>query len=124
MSIEARVHQGIGIIQVTGDLTRDNQARLSAASAELEAQEIHGIALDLTQLDYIDSAGLGACAGLHKRLRSAEKHGLCVYGASPSITRMWQIIRLDLVIPLHETEADALEYFARKCAEVQEESRA
>ena len=121
MSIESRIQEGIGVIKVTGELTRDSQSSLTKVAYDLVSQEIQGLILDFTSLEYIDSAGLGACAGLHKKLRADNRGGLCVFGASPSIFRMWQIIRLDLVIPVYEDESAAFAHYKDKEKSIEEE---
>ena len=59
-------------------------------------------------VEYIDSAGLGACASGRKLLRERNGAGLVMFGASPSVARMWKLIRLDIVVPSFATEDAAM----------------
>ena len=111
MSIEARMVESIGVIRCAGKLVRENQAALGGAVEELVSEGARGIALDFSGLEYIDSAGLGSCAGLHKKLRESGQAGLAVFGPGPNILRMWKMIRLDLVIPVLEDEEAVRNHF-------------
>lgn len=106
LAVRRKGHQAI--VKVEGRLVRENQADLKAAIDGLVNDGVVGIALDFAEVEYVDSAGLGACASSNKMLRERGEGALVMFGGAPSIVKMWRMIRLDLVIPLFDSEKEAL----------------
>lgn len=68
------------------------------ALAAMEGTACSRVEVDLSQLDYIDSSGLGVFISLHKRC--ARKGGtLAVRGLSGTVKELFEITRLDKVFP-------------------------
>lgn len=105
--ITSRVESGFAIVSVKGKLVREDQGDLRQILDGLITQGTRGIALDFGAVTYIDSAGMGCCAGVKKLMRDKKCGCLVVFGASPVIAKMWKLIRLDMEIPLCATEAEA-----------------
>ena len=60
------------------------------------------LALDLSQLDFVDSFGLGAVIGALKRLR--QRGGdLAVVCPSARIRRVFEVCDLDRILALHDS---------------------
>jgi stage II sporulation protein AA (anti-sigma F factor antagonist) len=91
-----------------GQIVRENQGQLRAPLEEALADGVTRIAIDLKGVDYMDSAGLGCCSALQKRLEQHPAGRMAVFGASLEVQKTWQLIRLDLVIPLFPDEAGAV----------------
>lgn len=108
MDITVRQSEELRVVGVKGRIIRENQAELRKKLEETLEGGVKGIALDFTSVDYMDSAGLGCCASVHKLLRDRGAGALAMFGASQSIQRMWKLIRMDLVIPIFKLEAEAL----------------
>jgi anti-anti-sigma factor len=108
MEITVRQHEDFTIVGVKGRVIRENQGELRKLLEEVVSRGIKGIALDFEAVDYIDSAGLGCCAAVHKLLQDKKSGALVMFGASPNIEKMWKLIRLDLVIPVYQKEKEAL----------------
>jgi anti-sigma B factor antagonist len=69
--------------------------------------------VNLQQVEYLDSTGLGILIGGVKRLRESQGT-LKMFGASPRITRIFDITGLNAIFDVYATEQDALN--ARKSA--------
>ena len=65
----------------------------------LTPPEVHDVLLDVTELDFIDSTGLGVVLGAMRRLREGGG-SLAIAGASGIVRRVLEITDLDKVIPL------------------------
>jgi anti-sigma B factor antagonist len=65
------------------------------------------IVLDLSQVDFIDSSGLGALVSCLKRL--GPRGSLAVAGASGAVSRLFTLTRMDRVFTLHPTVDAAVE---------------
>lgn len=67
-------------------------------------QENREVYLDLSQVDYMDSTGLGVLIGAYKKLRSRGGR-LVLTGMSPRLKRLFHITRLTNVIDIEEDGA-------------------
>jgi len=64
------------------------------------------IALDLSDVDFIDSSGLGAIVAALKQL--AGRGDLVIVGAKPAVANLFKLTRMDKVFRMYSAEADAL----------------
>jgi anti-sigma B factor antagonist len=106
--IEERLSwHGTVVLAVSGDLDLYVAGELKDRLAEAADDGARVVVLDFAEVTFVDSMGLGVLVGGMKRLRAAggELH-LVVSG--PELLRILEITRMDRVIPLHETLADAL----------------
>jgi anti-anti-sigma factor len=62
--------------------------------------------LDLSGLDYIDSAGIGTIVSCLTSIKKAAGE-MRMAGANPRITRLLEITGVDKLMPLHPTVAEA-----------------
>jgi anti-sigma B factor antagonist len=89
-------------------IIRVEQDRIDAASAiqfkDLMRQSTHAsqgrIILDLAQVDFIDSSGLGAIVGAMKALTSGQK--LELSGLTATVKKVFRLTRMDTVFTIHE----------------------
>ncbi|MFN8642342.1 MAG: STAS domain-containing protein [Candidatus Binatia bacterium] len=90
------------------------EARIDArVAAELKRQLLdavnagHGlIALDLSDVDFIDSSGLGAIVSALKHL--GGRGDLVIVGAKPTVRNLFRLTRMDKVFRMYGGEADAI----------------
>lgn len=83
-----------------------NFERLDAAAApDFKRQLDEGmqdgqsrVLLDLSQVDFIDSTGLGVLVSLLKRMGPGGR--IAAFGVKPAVTRLFQITRLDSLFTL------------------------
>lgn len=66
-----------------------------------------GLVLDLSHVDFIDSTGLGVIVGAAKRMRVANA-GFRIVCNSVHLIELFRLTRLNEVLDLHESLADAL----------------
>lgn len=91
-----------------------NEPRIDAAVAILfkdrmrEETETAGqrIILNLSQVDFIDSSGLGAIVAAMKQLGS--ERSLDLSGLNENVDRVFRLTRMDTVFRIHQTLGDAL----------------
>ena len=65
------------------------------------------LVLDLSQVDFIDSSGLGALVSCLKRL--GPRGSLAVAGATGAVSRLFTLTRMDRVFALHPNVDTAVE---------------
>jgi len=63
------------------------------------------VVLDLSQVEFIDSTGLGVLVSILKQM--APKGRIAVVGAGPAPTRLFQVTRLDTLFILCATAEEA-----------------
>lgn len=101
----------------THALVQFTAERLDASSApefrkqmqSLVAQGNHILILDLSNLEFIDSSGLGAIVATFKMLKNEGELLLC--GANDTVMQLFKLTRMDRVFKLYadvQTAIDAL----------------
>lgn len=100
-----RSHRGSWtVITVLGDLDLAGAPRLRSEVVEVVAGGRHHVVLDLTAVDFVDSAGLGTVVGALRRTRSHDGD-LRVVCPEPRLRRVFELCDLDRVFELH-TDVD------------------
>lgn len=107
---------------IDGDavVARVLEARLDAASAPALKQRIialidgghRRLALDLSDVEFIDSSGLSALVTALRQLRDGDDLVLC--GARSTVLSMFKLTRLDQVFRIFPTPAQALAALAAR----------
>ncbi len=64
------------------------------------------IILDMAQVDFIDSSGLGAVVAAMKQVGGGKVLELA--GLSPTVQKVFQLTRMDTVFTIHSSAADVL----------------
>ncbi|MDQ7071677.1 MAG: STAS domain-containing protein [Rhodobacterales bacterium] len=89
-----------------------NAARIDAAVAIRFKDIMRGmtefgperIVLDLSQVEFVDSSGLGAIVASMKQLGSSSKLDLA--GLTPTVDKVFRLTRMDTIFAIHDS-ADA-----------------
>lgn len=93
-------------------LLRIDETRLDASVAiqfkdrfrDLTQTETGDVILDLGQVEFLDSSGLGALVAARKLL--GPKRRLELVGLTPPVAKVMTLTRMDIVFPIH-TDLDA-----------------
>jgi anti-sigma B factor antagonist len=107
MQFVAEQQGEILIIHALGD-------RIDAAGAiqfkdrmrELTQVDLPRVVLDLSQVAFLDSSGLGAVVAVMKALGPARK--LELSGLTPTVEKVFRLTRMDSVLTIHRAIPDAL----------------
>ena len=108
VDINVRTIGSVVVIDVSGsaDLETDFQFKLR----EVGATRAKNILLNLEKVTYIDSSGLAAVIELFQEVRA--RHGqLFLCNLSPRLKNVFEILRLENVMQIHSSEAQALQAF-------------
>jgi anti-sigma B factor antagonist len=104
LAVTTEHHGQRSVLRLQGELDASNRDRLhSAISSALEHHPPLLVA-DLSDLDFIDCAGLSVLVGAHKRL-AASGHRLLIAGAKPAVQRLLHLTGLDTYLHLSNPEA-------------------
>jgi anti-anti-sigma factor len=106
--IEASVRKtgDLAIVDLSGDINAMAESALTEAYAQASALGVERIALNFTQVGYINSTGIALIVGL---LASARKEGrsLAAYGLSDHYREIFEITRLAVFLTMFPDEAAA-----------------
>jgi anti-sigma B factor antagonist len=110
MTITERQVGPVTVLDLGGKLTSDSTGRLKDKVASLLFQEHKQILMNLADLSYIDSAGLGEMVASHS---TASRQGgqIKLANVGKRIEDLLVLTRLLTVFDVHETEEDALQSF-------------
>jgi anti-sigma B factor antagonist len=93
------------VVQVSGEIDISSAPRLREAIVGVLAEGRTQIAVDLREVDFLDSTGLGVLVGGLKRARSAGGE-LRVISTSPRIAKVFAITGLDGIFQIVEQPED------------------
>jgi len=95
------------LIRVAGEIDVYSAPQLREAILSLIGTGVSHVIADLRGVDFLDSTGLGAIVGGHKRLRTND--GSLVLAASPDrIVRLFRITGLDRAFSLYPSVPEAI----------------
>lgn len=94
------------VIAVTGEVDALTAPQLSAAIGEATAGSRAGVIVDLSEVDFLASAGLGVLIATHEQVTVHARFGVVAEG--PVTRRPITVLGLDSVITLYRTLEEAL----------------
>lgn len=89
------------VVRLSGECDIASAPQLQEVLATLRGPDVTEIVIDATDLDFLDSTGLGTLVGALKRMRESGGE-LRIAGARGPVRRVLQITGLDRVIPVTE----------------------
>jgi anti-sigma B factor antagonist len=95
------------VIDIVGDVTGAAEATLMDAYAKASAAGASSIILNFSQLEYMNSSGIGLLVTLLVRAQR-QKQRLLAYGLSDHYRQIFDLTRLNEAIGIHDSEASAL----------------
>jgi anti-sigma B factor antagonist len=98
------------VLDITGEVKLGESAeRLSEELSKLLTdQTVEGVILDLENINYMDSTGLGELVGYLSRFQDSGKR-LKLVNPNQTVIKLLQLTRLDLVFKVYPSEEKALE---------------
>ncbi|MFJ5621191.1 anti-sigma F factor antagonist [Peribacillus loiseleuriae] len=107
--IEMETRNRVLCIRLKGELDHHTAANLKKqAESVLEQQEIKHIVLNLEELTFMDSSGLGVILGRYNQIKKNEGE-MVVCAISPSVKRLFEMSGLFKIIKLDISEENALQ---------------
>lgn len=109
LNINLEVKHDVLCIRLSGELDHHSADELRAqATKAIEEQDIHHIVLNLEQLSFMDSSGLGVILGRYKQVKQLNGE-MVVCAISPAMQRLFDMSGLFKIIRLEPTEEYALQ---------------
>lgn len=107
MEYRIRSADAVDVVEISGRIAASESLDLTRLlEAHFADHETRSIVLDLSQVDYMSSAGLGTVLWLRKRMREA-KQGFAVFGLRARVAQVFKLSGLDRVVPVYPDLAAA-----------------
>lgn len=107
LSVAVEQVEGVATVRVRGDLDLASKGELRRTLGEL-ALGVEPIVVDLSEVDFIDSAGLGALVNAHKRVRLLQGSLVTVCPPQSRASHLIRITGLTRVFRVFDTVEQAL----------------
>ncbi|MDP3858158.1 MAG: STAS domain-containing protein [Stagnimonas sp.] len=111
MDLHATYRDGVLLLQPQGRINHLNAEAFEAALAARQAAQAGRLLIDLSQLEYISSAGLRILMLLSKQIVSAGGR-LATAAPTPVVREILEISRFNLIFKIHPTVDAAIAAFA------------
>jgi anti-sigma B factor antagonist len=95
--IDVAAQDGVAVVTLDGPLDAAQAAELRSVVNDLLAQDTVRLILDVSRLDFVDSAGLAVIAGAARVL---DHGGVVVRGAGTTFRRLLHITGLDVLVTM------------------------
>jgi len=95
------------VIEIVGDVTGQSEDALTDAFNQVTSHGARNILLDFSQLDYMNSSGIGLLVTLLIRVKRQNQR-LYACGLSEYYRQIFDLTRLDEAIVIYPTEQEAL----------------
>ena len=112
LKIDSRVENGVTIISCNGRITFGDEAAVLRDDLKKILASTRQIVLDLSDVSYIDSGGLGMLVGVYSSARAAGAD-IKLTGLGQRLRDVLQITKLVTVFEVYDTEQQAIEAFKR-----------
>lgn len=110
------VYKNAAHVLLSGELDQYAAAALkNKIDIEVEESGKNNLIMDLTDVNFMDSSGIGLIIGRYKVLRPLGG-GVAVCGANPGVRRVIELSGIEKLIPYFSTADEAAKYLERKTA--------
>jgi anti-sigma B factor antagonist len=105
------LNDSIGVIDIAGEVTGFAADKLNQTYEQVVASGYQKILLNFEKMDYLNSSGIGVLVTLFVRA-SDDGKDMVVAGLRSHFRRIFNLTRLQEVVPVFDDESDAVEHFA------------
>jgi anti-anti-sigma factor len=106
MLLESQIHEGVWVLRLQGRFATGSDDELASARNLLQENGIGNAVMDLSDVPYLDSTGLGFVVELHKYLASRGGQ-LFLADANQRVRDVLQMTRISEIVPLFRDVEDA-----------------
>jgi anti-anti-sigma factor len=99
LQIEIQSSEDRTLVTLSGELDAATANLLYDQLSDLEVEDVQHVVLDLAQVTFMDSTGLGVIVTEHKRLEHT-KGSLTIFSPPSSVRRLFEITGLDGVLDI------------------------
>ena len=107
-----KITDSIGVIDIQGEVTGAAESVFMEAYRSLTSRDVDTIILNFKNMEYMNSSGIGLLVTLFIRA-SKNNHKLAAVELRSHFRRVFGLTRLQDVVPVFDTEQDAIENFTQ-----------
>jgi len=110
LRITMEVEKSTLIVRLEGELDHHTSEQVRAKiDAELNKGLVHNLLLNLEELSFMDSSGLGVLLGRYKKVALLEgKMSICCVQAS--VKKIFELSGLYKILAVYDSESEAIKY--------------
>lgn len=123
LDLRGEFDHGVGIAHLRGEIDASNRSEVLERLLRVLRNADLGLVLDLTEVRYLDSAGIDLILRLGQRLGGRQQELRVVAPPSGFVSEVLETVRLPELVPVHTTVADAVEAFGEQRPERREAPR-
>lgn len=118
LEIEVEKRDGYTVIKCSGELDTYNCGKLRSVVTDLvDKEDCIRIVIDLSNLEYVDSTGLGCLFGIYKRINeNGGKIAMICFG--PQLLEVFKMTSMDTVFNIVPTLAEAVDFVTGKSLQI------
>jgi len=117
MSITHHMIDNICFIEMIGDLTLDGLNVKTYIDPILDDESIRGLGMDLTQVNLIDSSGIGMIVTILKSL-AVNDAGFVLYGINRQVRKSLEVVGLLGRLTICDTKEETLSTLKRQSTNI------
>ena len=107
LGLDVKEQGGWSVLAVSGEVDVATAPRLRERLVDLVTEGNHRIVVDLENVDFLDSTGLGVLVGALKRVRTHDGD-LALVCTQPRILKVFEITGLTKVFSIHKSVDEAV----------------
>lgn len=110
MDMKRSVEDGVTIVEVRGTVKLGESARQFAAELEdVFRTTTGGVVVDVAQIDYLDSTGIGELVGHLQKFSQAQRR-VALLRPHRRLESLLKLTRLDSVFPIYWERSEAISF--------------
>jgi anti-sigma B factor antagonist len=106
LGLDVSQQDGWAVLAVSGEVDVATAPRLRERLVDLVSEGSHRVVVDLENVEFLDSTGLGVLVGALKRVRTHDGD-LALVCTQPRILKVFEITGLTKVFSIHRSVDDA-----------------
>lgn len=111
LGLEVKELDGITVISPLGRIDVSQMLKLKKVFEDLEKETVLKIAIDMTDVAFIDSSGVGLIVNFLNRQKNRQGH-LVFYGCNEDILDLLDITGLSQIVPIYDSFEAVKERFS------------
>ncbi|MFB4319026.1 STAS domain-containing protein [Actinomadura sp. 21ATH] len=106
-AVAHREEQGLTVVKISGEIDVFTSPRLRELLLEIIDTGAAHLVVDLGEVTFLDSTGLGVLVGIYHRLR-ARDGSMSFMGVNDRVRRVFHVTQLTKIFVLHHSLEDAI----------------
>jgi len=118
--LHSELDHGVGIAHLSGEIDASNRNEILGQLLGMLRNADWGLVLDLTDLRYLDSAGIELIVRLRQRLSSRQQHLRVAAPPGRFVAEVLETVRLKEIVPVDATVEEAVDAVRERGSERRE----